>query len=314
MRRSRLDVAGRTVFVTGAARGIGAATAQRLHAAGANVSLVGLEPEKLAVLAETLGPRAAWFEADVTDYDALVRAVEGTVARFGAIDVAIANAGLQFMGRMATMPREQFERTIEVNLLGAWRTDRAVLDEIVRNRGYLLNISSLAAASHAPLMGAYTASKAGVEAMTDSLRVELAPSGARVGCAYFGFIDTDLVKASFAHPSTQALTSVMPAFVARPAPLEQAIDAIERAVQRRSARAWAPRYVGGALAFRGLLQPLTEWRVKGSRRLPQALALADPAPGERAQHAQLGVSAQAASASAQDAQPTVPAEAARPRG
>jgi len=292
MLRRSFDVAGRTVFVTGAARGIGAAVAHRLHAAGANVSLVGLEPEKLAALAERLGRRAAWFQADVTDYEAVVAAVEGTVARFGSIDVAIANAGLQFLGRMATMPRERFERTIEVNLLGVWRTDRAVLDEIVRNRGYLLNVASLAAASHAPLMGAYAASKAGVEAMTDALRVELSPSGARVGCAYFGFIDTDLVRGSFAHPSTQQLTSAMPSFVATPAPLSQAIDAIERGVQRRSARLWAPRYVGGALAFRGLLQPLTEWRIKADKRLPQALALADPRPGDR-QHATLGVAAEA---------------------
>ena len=292
MVRSRLDVAGRTVFITGAARGIGAATARRLHAAGANVALVGLEPDRLRALAEQLGPRAAWFEADVTDYDALVVAVDATLARFGAIDVAIANAGLQFMGRMATIPREQFERTIEVNLLGAWRTDRAVLDEIVRNRGYLLNVSSLSAATHAPLMGAYTASKAGIEAMTDALRVELAPSGARVGCAYFGFIDTDLVTGSFAHPSTQALTSAMPSFVSTPAPLSQAVDAIERGVQRRSARLWAPRYVGAALALRGILQPLAEWRMKASRRLPRALALADPRADDR-QHAQLGVAAQA---------------------
>jgi NAD(P)-dependent dehydrogenase (short-subunit alcohol dehydrogenase family) len=293
--RSHFDVAGRTVFVTGAARGIGAAAAQRLHAAGANVALVGLEPELLEQLAGRLGPRAACFEADVTDYDALQLAVEGTVARFGAIDVAIANAGIQFMGRMATMAREQFERTLEVNLMGVWRTDRAVLDEIVRNRGYLLNISSLAAAGHAPLMGAYAASKAGVEAMTNSLRVELAPSGARVGCAYFGFIDTDLVKASFAHPSTQALTAVMPKFVARPAPLSEAVDAIERGVARRSARIWAPRFVGGALAFRGLLQPVSEWRVTRSRRLPKALMLADPRPDAAAlseRQATLGVAAQ----------------------
>lgn len=307
MLRARFDVAGRTVFITGAARGIGAASAERLHAAGANVSLVGLEPEKLAALAERLGPRAAWFQADVTDYDAIVRAVEGTVARFGSIDVAIANAGLQFMGRMATMPREQFERTIEVNLLGVWRTNRAVLDEIVRNRGYLLNIASLAAASHAPLMGAYTASKAGVEAMTNALRVELAPSGARVGCAYFGFIDTDLVKGSFAHPSTQHLTSAMPGFVANPAPLSDAIDAIERGVRRRSARLWAPRYVGGALALRGVLQPLTEWRIKADGRLPHALRLADPGPHDR-QHAQLGVAAQA-----EPAGEALPAAAAPPR-
>ena len=303
MLRSRFDVAGRTVFITGAARGIGAAAAQRLHGAGANVALVGLEPEKLAALAEQLGPRAAWFEADVTDYDALVSAVEGTVARFGAIDVAVANAGLQFMGRMATMPRAQFERTIEVNLLGVWRTNRAVLDEIVRNRGYLLNVSSLAAASHAPLMGAYTASKAGVEAMTDALRVELAPTGARVGCAYFGFIDTDLVRGSFAHPSTQRLTAAMPGFIARPAPLSDAIDAIERGIQRRSARMWAPRYVGGALALRGILQPLTELRIKYDKRLPQALELADPRPDDR-QHGLLGVAAEAQPAARVAARPS----------
>lgn len=299
MLRARFDVAGRTVFVTGAARGIGAESARRLHAAGANVSLVGLEPGRLAALAQQLGPRAAWFEADVTDYDALVAAVDGTVATFGRIDVAIANAGLQFMGRMATMPREQFERTIEVNLLGVWRTNRAVLDEIVRNRGYLLNVASLAAASHAPLMGAYTASKAGVEAMTDALRVELAPSGARVGCAYFGFIDTDLVKASFAHPSTKQLTAGMPSFISTPAPLSQAVDAIERGVRRRSSRLWAPRYVGGALALRGIIQPLTEWQIKADKRLPQALALADPRPEDR-QDAKLGVSVPT------DAPPAVP--------
>lgn len=293
--RRPFDVAGRTVFVTGAARGIGAGAARRLHAAGANVALVGLEPERLEEVAARLGSRTAWFEADVTDADALRVAVEGTVARFGSIDVAIANAGIQFMGRMATMAPEQFERTLEVNLMGTWRTDRAVLDEIVRNRGYLLNIASLAAASHAPLMGAYTASKAGVEAMTDALRVELAPSGARVGCAYFGFIDTDLVKASFSHPSTQALTSVMPGFVAHPAPLDDALDAIERGVARRAARVWAPRYVGGALVLRGVLQPLSELRVRRSPRLREALRLADPPAGGpqlSPREATLGVAAQ----------------------
>ena len=72
------DVRGRTVFITGAARGIGAATAERLHAKGANISLVGLEPERLEQLAARLGSeRASWFEVDVTDLDALRRAVEG---------------------------------------------------------------------------------------------------------------------------------------------------------------------------------------------------------------------------------------------
>ncbi len=155
------EVDGRTVFITGAARGIGAAGAERLHGKGANVALVGLEPERLQALAARLGDRAAAFEADVSDFDALERAVAGTVERFGGIDVAIANAGLQFNGALATAPIEQVERVFAVNFLGVWRTDRAVIGQITQRRGYLLNISSLSAIIHAPLLGAYTASKAG---------------------------------------------------------------------------------------------------------------------------------------------------------
>jgi NAD(P)-dependent dehydrogenase (short-subunit alcohol dehydrogenase family) len=297
--RGRYDVAGRTVFITGAARGIGAASARRLHAAGANVALVGLEPLLLEELAASLGDRCVAFEADVTLYDALQRAVRGTVARFGAIDVAIANAGISFIGRLATAPMEHVERALEVNLMGVWRTNRAVIEQVVARRGYLLNISSLAAASHTPLMGPYAASKAGVEALTDSLRAETAPTGARVGCAYFGFIDTDLVRASFAHPSSQVLKDTLPSFVSKPAPLSQAIDAIERGVTRRSARVWAPRYVGGVLALRGVLQPLTELQMRFNRDLPRALELADPARGGVSdQHSELGVAADAARAPA----------------
>lgn len=96
--RPPFAVGGRTVLITGAARGIGAGVARRLHAAGANVALVGLEPDALERLAAELGDRAAWFEADVTDLQALQRAVTGTVARFGAVDIAIANAGISFIG------------------------------------------------------------------------------------------------------------------------------------------------------------------------------------------------------------------------
>src|SRR6201981_3915943 len=145
------DVNGRTAFITGAARGIGKASAERLHAKGANVALVGLEPERLEENAASLGERAAWFEADVTDFDALERAVAGTVARFGRIDVAIANAGLAFVGALATAPVEQVERTLAVNLLGVWRTDRAVIGQIMQRKGYLLNIASAAAFTHGPL-------------------------------------------------------------------------------------------------------------------------------------------------------------------
>ncbi len=196
----------------------------------------------------------------MTDIDALRAAADATVERFGGIDVGIANAGLAFNGTLATAPIEQVERTLAVNFLGVWRTNRVLIEHIAARRGYLLNIASLAAVNHGPLMGPYTASKSGVEALTDALRMETAPSGARVGCAYFGFIDTDLVRASFAQPSAQAMTSQLPGFIRNPAPLSKAIDAIERGIERRSARVWAPRWVGPMLYLRGVLQPLTERR------------------------------------------------------
>jgi NAD(P)-dependent dehydrogenase (short-subunit alcohol dehydrogenase family) len=290
-----LDVRGRTVFVTGAARGIGEATAERLHARGANVALVGLEPELLQRNAARLGERAAFFEADVTELAALQDAVGATVERFGGIDVAIANAGIAFSGALATEPVEHVERTLAVNLLGVWRTDRAVIEELARSKGYLLNISSLAAVGHAPLMGPYTAAKAGVEALTDALRMESAPAGISVGCAYFGFIDTDLVRAGYSHPSSELMNARTPAFLRTPAPLAKAVDAIEQGIERRAARLWYPRWVGPALALRGVLQPLIERRTLSDlAQLAEAIRLADPATGNDAEEDPLlGVSAKA---------------------
>jgi NAD(P)-dependent dehydrogenase (short-subunit alcohol dehydrogenase family) len=270
------DVAGRTVLVTGAARGIGAETAKRLHARGANVALVGLEPERLEALAASLGERALAVEADVVDAEAVEHAVRQTVAHFGGIDVAIANAGVHFVGAIADAPIEHVRRVIDVNLYGVLNTVRAVTPHVVERRGYLLNVASLAAASHAPLMGPYAASKAGVEALTDCLRQELRHSRVRVGCAYFGFIDTDLVRGGLEHPSSRTLEPLMPAFVRRPIPVERAAAAIERGVVRRRSRVWAPRFVGGALALRGLMQPAFEARAMRSSRLERAIAQAAP--------------------------------------
>ncbi len=282
---------GRTVLITGAARGIGAETAERLYARGANLALVGLEPERLEALADRLGGRAVAFEADVTDAEALREAVDAAVARFGGLDVAIANAGLHFAGSVVDAPAEQLDRVLAVNLHGVLHTVRACAPHVIARRGYLLNVASLAAASHAPLMGAYAASKAGVEALTNSLRQELRPTGTRVGCAYFGFIDTDLVKGAMAHQSSQTMERLLPAFVRKPVPVSAAADAIERAVLKRAARTWAPRYVGAALTSRGWMQPLMEQRTMRSRLLPTALAQAEA--DAAGQDPTLGISAPA---------------------
>ena len=130
MARSSQSVEGKTVLITGAARGIGAETARRLAARGARLSLVGLEPELLEQVAGELGD-AAWFEADVTDRDSLESAVEGTVERFGGIDVVMANAGIAGVGTVRGMDPGGWERIIEVNLLGVYRTLNVCLPHVI---------------------------------------------------------------------------------------------------------------------------------------------------------------------------------------
>lgn len=272
-------LSGKTVLITGAARGIGAGVAERLHARGANVALVGLEPDRLAAMADRLGERAIWHEADVTDFASLEEATARTVERFGGIDVAVANAGVHWTGAFATAPFEQLERELEINLFGVMRTARAVIGELTRSRGYLLNIASAAAASHPPLLSAYSASKAGVEALSDSLRQEMAPEGVDVGCAYFSFIDTDMVRDAMDHPSSGPMRGSLPEWLRRPAPLEAAVDAIEDGVLHRRHRVWAPRFVGILLALRGILQPLGERRMRrSSDQVAAAVALAEADP------------------------------------
>jgi NAD(P)-dependent dehydrogenase (short-subunit alcohol dehydrogenase family) len=258
MARETYDVKGRVVLVTGAARGIGFEAARRLHARGAHVALVGLEPDELEARAADLGERAAPFHADVTDWEQLRAAVDGAVERFGGIDVCIANAGVANVGTIGGMAIEDFERVVAVNLLGVWRTIRTALPHVVARRGYVLPISSASALLHLPLMGPYTAAKAGVEAFADALRLEVAHTGTRVGVAYFGFIDTDMVRDAFAHPASASTRKGGPDLLSRPIPLAAAGAAIERAVTGRRRVTYAPRFIGPVLALRGLIQPAVE--------------------------------------------------------
>ena len=111
------DLAGKVVFITGAARGIGAEVARVLASRGARVALAGLEPDRLAALAHELGPAHTWSECDVTDQAALDAAVQATVRQFGRLDVVIANAGIAAIGTVTTAPVDALVRVLEVNLI-----------------------------------------------------------------------------------------------------------------------------------------------------------------------------------------------------
>jgi NAD(P)-dependent dehydrogenase (short-subunit alcohol dehydrogenase family) len=262
---------GRRVLITGAARGIGAATAKRLHERGARVALAGIEPELLAEVAASCGDALA-VVCDVRDREQVEGAVEAAVERLGGLDVVMANAGVAAQLPIVGGDPEVFERTIEVNLLGVYYTLRAAGPHISHERGYALAVASLAAAVHPPLLGAYAAAKAGVEALGDSLRGELASSGARVGVAYFAELETDMTRRGFGTKAAEQLQLGTPAFARRVAPLKVGIDAIERGIARRSRRVVAPAWVGPVLPVRMGVQRLVD--VVARRGLDKAIQIA----------------------------------------
>jgi NAD(P)-dependent dehydrogenase (short-subunit alcohol dehydrogenase family) len=262
------NVKGKVVLITGAARGIGAGLAERLAAQGAKVALVGLEAEEQRKVAERIGDAARAWEADVTNWAALERATEGVVEHFGRIDIVVANAGIATTGFVRSIDREAFEKVIEVDLLGVWRTFRVTLPHVLESKGYLLAISSLAAITHGPGMANYAAAKAGVEAFCNSLRAEVAHLGVKVGVAHPTWIRTDMVESADAHPVFGKLRSAMPGPIGKTYPLDFALDCIEAGVLKRARTIHVPRWVGALKLIRAFLPPIIEL---GSRtRVPAA--------------------------------------------
>lgn len=252
-------LAGRRVLITGAARGIGAALAARLHERGARVALAGLEPELLGAVAAGCGS-APWWTCDVTDRGRVEEVVNDAVKELGGLDVVVANAGVAAQMPVIGGDPSVLEQSLRVNVLGVHNTLRAAGPHISHERGYALAVASLAAAVHLPLLGAYSASKAAVEALGNTLRVELRPWGAKAGVAYFAELDTDMTRRGFSTEAASALMDSGPAssLISGVAPLRVGIDALERGIARRSRRVVAPWWVGGVLPVRMLAQPVVD--------------------------------------------------------
>jgi NAD(P)-dependent dehydrogenase (short-subunit alcohol dehydrogenase family) len=255
---------GQRVLITGAARGIGAALAEKLASHGGRLAIVGLEPEAMAAVAERCGGNTFVAEADVSSNEQVTRAVDAAADALGGLDVVVANAGIAAGGPLRSQDLRSWERVIEINLLGVMYTDRAAIPHLERSRGYLLNIASTAAALRAPGMTAYCAAKAGVEAVSDCLRIEMQPVGVQIGVAYFLFLDTDMVRDGEREmPLLQRAKAEMPRFLSRTYPLAPAIDEVVAAIAERRRRVAYPRWFLKALAVRQLLaSPLAERRTE----------------------------------------------------
>ncbi|MEW2520240.1 SDR family oxidoreductase [Actinacidiphila alni] len=269
---SSLD--GQVVVVTGAARGVGALLARKLAARGATPALVGLEPDELKGVAESIGPRAAWWTADVTDREAMAAVAREVADRFGRVDVVVANAGVATGGPLLDSDPEAFDRVIHVNLLGSVTTARAFLPELLRSRGYLLQIASLAALTPAPLMAAYCASKSGVEAFAHCLRGEVGHKGVKVGVGYLSWTDTDMVRGADEDTVLRDLRSKLPWPTNRTYPLEPAVERIAAGIVRRSAHVYGQAWLRGMQPIRGYLPSLIGGPLgqRQMRRVEPALA------------------------------------------
>lgn len=213
------------VFLTGASSGIGEALAMAMAKRGATVGLLARREELLKNLAdrcEQLGGKARYFAVDVTDANAVANAAESLRNEFGRIDVLIANAGVGGNNaKTKHLNAQSVADVININLLGAVNAVSAVLPDMLKNKsGQLVAVSSLAGFRGLPKSAAYSASKAGMTAFFESVRLDVQHKGVAVTIIQPGFIKT---------PLTSNRASKMPFLME----LDDAIPLFLNAIERR---------------------------------------------------------------------------------
>jgi len=280
---SAYQLSGKVALVTGGARGIGFATAQELVAHGARVVVVDLSHDAVQRAAAQLGSGALGIAADVTDRDAMDDVVATAVERFGGLDVIVANAGIASRGATTLAAQEdQFERVIEVNLLGVWRSVRAALPEIARRQGHVVVVASIYAFFNGVGAAPYAMAKAGVEQFGRALRVELKPHGASASVAYFGYIDTEMVhRAIDADPLVERMMAASPKVLHKRLAPSAAGKAIVRGIERRQPRIIRPRRWTVLSVLRGILNPLMDLQMERDAEAQAITRELDARAGER---------------------------------
>lgn len=269
-----MNLNGKVVFITGAARGIGAAVAAESARRGARVALAGLEPELLAERAAAIGSATPHFDCDVTDIESIEAAVAGTVAELGGVDIVLANAGIGSYGTVEKGDPHAWLRTIDINLNGVYRTVYATLPHVIERRGYIGVVASIA--SFAPLAGmsSYNASKAGVELFVRALRQEVGFRGVAAGTIHPSWIDTDLVRDAEADlPSFREARAKLPWPLRAVTSVETCARVIVDGFERRSSRVFVPRSAALIYWLRSLITSDAGERLMGREAAQQVPAM-----------------------------------------
>jgi NAD(P)-dependent dehydrogenase (short-subunit alcohol dehydrogenase family) len=269
-------LAGRTALVTGAAKGIGFETARLLVARGAAVTLTDLDPDEVAAAAASLGGQTLAIAADATDRERLEAAVETTVERFGGLDLVVANAGIAPPPRsISAMDPDVFERVVEVDLLGVYRTVHTALPQIIERRGHVVVVASVYAFANGAMASPYAVSKAAVEQLGRALRVELARHGAGATVVYPGFADTKMVRDAFADQVGAGMEQVAPRLMMRRIKPALVAERLVEGVERRAPRVIVPRWYSIYSALRGIINPLLDAGMAGDRRIAELVERAE---------------------------------------
>lgn len=223
-----LNFEGKVAVITGAASGIGAATASRFAAAGARLCLIDLDAAALAAHATALALPAddlVTASCDVIDRDALAAAIDNAAGRFGRIDILVNNAGKGSFGRADQVTPDAWREVFAINMDAVFYAVRAALPHLVASRGCIVNTASISGLRGDHGFGAYNAAKAAVINYTRTLALDHGPQGVRANCVCPGLVATSLAAALWGNPEVMSVyEQVTP--LGRPAQPDEIADAI----------------------------------------------------------------------------------------
>lgn len=189
-----MELQGKTALITGGSKGIGRAIAEQMLQAGMNVGITGRSMNSLNSVTDELkakyGDKVIAFEADVRNYAAQQSAVSDLVAKFGSLDVVIANAGVGHFAPIDEMTHDQWNDIIDINLTGVFNTVKAAVEPIKQSEGYIITIASLAGTNFFAEGSAYNASKFGLVGFTQAVMLDLRKYGVKVSTIMPGSVST----------------------------------------------------------------------------------------------------------------------------